>query len=176
MGTEAGAHAQGSQFLRLDEAVFRYAYDSSWIGKTIHLKFQSFNAYGNSPQDLSGLTAYTFTPAGVSYPPPPVVTVSQSANYAGAGSSTASKGLVDSGSGLESVSPVYVTVAWTWPINYPTPSGFNVALFAGADPTDTDSHIAPVAKAGESARSYTFAVTPTSSMTDINAAVEAVYA
>lgn len=176
MGTEAAAHAQGSKFLRLDDAVFRYAYDASWIGKTIYLKFQSFNSFGNSAQDLSSLTAYTFTPSGVNYPPPPVVTVSQSSTYSGAGSATASNGLVDAGSGLASVATVYVTVTWTWPANYPTPSGFNVALFEGTDPAAVDQYIAPIAGVGASARNYTFAVTPSSEMTNVNAAVEAVYA
>lgn len=176
MGTAVGAHAAGSTFLRLDDAIFRYAYDSSWIDKTLYLKFQSFNGYGNSAQDLSACTAYTFHAAGVAYPPPPVVTVTQSSSYSGAGHATASSGLVSTGDGLSAVAIVYITVAWTWPANYPTPSGYGVAIFEGSDPTNADTYIAPVATVGSAARSYTFAVAPNSSMDNINAAVEAIYA
>lgn len=170
MGTTAGAHAANSQFLRLDDSLLRYAYDSSWIGKTVYLKFQSFNSFGNSTQDISTLTAYDYTPGGTNYPAPPVVTISQST------STTSSTGIVTTSSGLAAVSTVYVTVSWSWPANFPEPSGFNVVLFEGADPTNTTNYIAPVATVGASARSYTFAVSPNSSMTNVNAAVEAVYA
>lgn len=170
MGTTAGAHAANANFLRLDDAILRYAYDSSWVGKTVYLKFQSFNTYGNSAQDLSTLTAYQYTPGGTSYPAPPVVTLSQTT------SSTASSGLVSTPAGLSAVSTVYVTVSWSWPVNFPEPSGFNVSLFEGSDPTNTANYIAPIATVGESARSYTFAVTPNSSMTNVNAAVGAIYA
>lgn len=61
MGTAIGSHAAGSQFLRLDDTVLKYSPDPSWAGKTIYLKFQSVNSYGNSAQDLSTLTPVEFT-------------------------------------------------------------------------------------------------------------------
>jgi len=176
MGTAESAHPANSQFLRLDNSVFKYAYDSSWIGKTIYLKFQSFNAFANSPQDLSACVPYTFTPGGTSYPAPPIVTVSQSSTYSGGSGSTAAGGLTTSGGVLVSAATVYVTVTWTWPANFPEPSAFNVVIFEGTDPTNTTGYIAPVSSVGASARSYTFAVTPTAAMSNVNAAVEAVYA
>ena len=55
MGTSipAGAVTSISPFLRLDDSLLKYRFDASWIGKTVYLKFQSFNAYGNTPTDLS---------------------------------------------------------------------------------------------------------------------------
>jgi hypothetical protein len=68
MGTTSIFHELGSQFLRLDDAVFKYTYDPSWTGKTIYLKFQSFNRFGNSAQDLSTVAPLTITvPATVAY-------------------------------------------------------------------------------------------------------------
>jgi hypothetical protein len=170
MGTESSAHASGSNFLLLNNAVFKHPYNASWVGKTIFLKFQSFNAYGNCPQDISTLTPYTFIPAGTNYPAPPIVTMSQTT------SSTNSGALVTSSSGVAAVYMISITVTWTWSANFPTPSGYNVVLYEGTDPTNTGTYIAPVAVVGATARSYTFVVSPNSSLTNVNAAVEAVYA
>lgn len=65
MGSVAAAHSAGSNFLRLDNAVMRYAYDPSWAGQTILLKFQSVNLWGNSAQDLSVLTPVSFVIAPI---------------------------------------------------------------------------------------------------------------
>lgn len=65
MGSAVSAHADGALFLRLDDAVLKYTYDPSWAGKTVYLKFQSFNRFGNSAQDISTLTAVAFTVPGV---------------------------------------------------------------------------------------------------------------
>lgn len=65
MGSTISAHAAGGLFLRLDDAVFKFTYDPTWAGKTLHFKFQSVNTFGNAPQDLSGLTAVSFTVPGV---------------------------------------------------------------------------------------------------------------
>ena len=64
MGSSIGAHAAGSNFMRLDTAVLKYTYDPSWYGKTVYLKFQSFNRFGNSAQDMSTLTPVMFTVPG----------------------------------------------------------------------------------------------------------------
>ena len=170
MGTTPASHAIGAEFLRLDNTIFKYAYGPSWVGKTIYLKFQSFNSYGNAAQDASTLTAYTYTPAGINYPAPPIVTIAQTT------SSTLNGNIVSSTGGLSAVATIYVTVTWTWPANYPVPSGFNVALFTGTDPTNTANYIAPIATVGASALSYTFAVSPGSTLSTVNAAVEALYA
>jgi len=64
MGTAAASHSAGAPVLRIDEAVFKYTFDPSWVGKTVSLKFQSFNVYRNSPQDLASVTAVSITIAG----------------------------------------------------------------------------------------------------------------
>lgn len=67
MDSSIASHAAGAAFLRLDDAVFRYTYDPpAWSGKTLYLKFQSFNTFGNSLQDPSTLTPVTFTLPGTS--------------------------------------------------------------------------------------------------------------
>jgi Putative phage tail protein len=61
-GSAITAHAAGAPFLRLDSSVLKYTFDPSWAGKTVYLKFQSFNTFGNSAQDISTLTALSFVP------------------------------------------------------------------------------------------------------------------
>jgi hypothetical protein len=65
MGSAVAAHASGAPFMRLDSAVMQYTYDPSWAGKTVYLKFQSFNRFGNSVQDPSTLTAAMLTIPGL---------------------------------------------------------------------------------------------------------------
>lgn len=60
MGTSISSHASGSNFLRLDNSVFRYRYDPTWEGKTVYFKFQAVNNFGLNAQPLSNLTATTF--------------------------------------------------------------------------------------------------------------------
>lgn len=66
-GTSPGAHGSGSQFLRLDDAVFKYPLPGQYIGATLYLKFQSFNIWGGGLQDLSACTAYSYGPNGAGY-------------------------------------------------------------------------------------------------------------
>ncbi|KAF2991165.1 phage tail protein [Methylocystis sp. MJC1] len=58
------AHASGAAFARLDGAVAAFALPPNYIGKTLYLKFQSFNVFGSGWQDVSTLTVYTYTPTG----------------------------------------------------------------------------------------------------------------
>lgn len=64
MGSAIAAHPAGALVMRLDDAILQYTYDPSWAGRTIYLKFQSVNVYGNSAQPLSSLSATTFTVPG----------------------------------------------------------------------------------------------------------------
>jgi hypothetical protein len=66
-GSTIAAHSSGASFMFLDDAVFKLQFDKSLIGKTLHVKFQSFNGVGSGYQDLSTCTAYSYTPAGVVY-------------------------------------------------------------------------------------------------------------
>ncbi|HWR15176.1 MAG TPA: phage tail protein [Terriglobales bacterium] len=64
-GSTIGSHASGAQFVFLDGAVLSYNYDPTWAGKTIYLKFTSFNSFGGGEQSLGSVTPYTFTIPGV---------------------------------------------------------------------------------------------------------------
>lgn len=63
-GTAITDHAAGAPFARIDDALFRYAYDAGLVGQQIWLKFQSFNIYGGALEDLSGVIAYSYTIGG----------------------------------------------------------------------------------------------------------------
>lgn len=54
------AHDAGEFFMRLDDTIFKLEYDPTWAGKTAYFKFQAFNTFGNSVQDMSTLTALDF--------------------------------------------------------------------------------------------------------------------
>lgn len=70
-GSPIGTHAAGGQFARLDQAIFRYAYDADMLGKAVYIKLRSFNSYGGAYQDLSAISAHTYAIVGA-----PVGTVS----------------------------------------------------------------------------------------------------
>ncbi len=57
-GTPIADHPAGAEFVRIDEDVFRYAYDALQAGKTLYLKFPSFNLYGEGLQGLNEAVAY----------------------------------------------------------------------------------------------------------------------
>lgn len=58
-GSTTGA-STADKFIRCDDSLFKYAYPASFLGKTIYLKFPAYNNYGNTEQDLSSVTAYSF--------------------------------------------------------------------------------------------------------------------
>ena len=64
--TPIGAHANGAQFLRLDEAVFDWSYDPTLIGQTVYFKFTSFNKFELMEQSLANVSAYSYTVLGQS--------------------------------------------------------------------------------------------------------------
>lgn len=178
-GSTIAAHASGSSFMFLDDAVFKLPYAAALIGKTIYVKLQSFNAMGSGLQSLSACTAYSYTPTGTMFPAPPIVTITQSAtNGSGSGaSSSASDGVtVTASGGVTTTAKVWLTITWTWAVNFPSPTGFNVIAFTGSDPTVATNYLFDVVNVGPNTRSVTIAVTPTSTMSVVNAAVEAVYA
>lgn len=63
-GTNACAHPPGSNFATVDSLLFDLPLQSAYIGKTIYVKFPSFNISNQAPQNLSQATAYTYSPAG----------------------------------------------------------------------------------------------------------------
>jgi hypothetical protein len=60
----AAAHSNGAPFTRLDNAIFQYNLPAAFIGDPLFLKFQSFNIFGQSVEDLSECAVYTYTPSG----------------------------------------------------------------------------------------------------------------
>lgn len=74
-GTNVPAsHPNGSAFARLDDAIFKYSLDTAYVGKTLYLKFQSFNIYGINLQDLSTCAVYSYVPSGIGAGLGPVAT------------------------------------------------------------------------------------------------------
>jgi hypothetical protein len=65
-GTTAAAHASGAAFARLGPAIVKYDLPPNYVGKTLYLKFQSFNVFGNGAQNLATCAVYIYTPSGVS--------------------------------------------------------------------------------------------------------------
>jgi hypothetical protein len=71
-GTGADAHAIGDQFTLFDTtgnlgSTLKFALPANYIGRTLYLKFQSFNVFGQAAQDLSTCTTYAFVPGGASF-------------------------------------------------------------------------------------------------------------
>lgn len=63
-GSPVAMHSTGTPFMRLDDAVFKYAYDPALIGKTVQIKLQSFNIFGGAVQDIDTITPISYTISG----------------------------------------------------------------------------------------------------------------
>ena len=74
-GSTIAAHAAGTAFCRLDDAVALFdlpVSPVSYVGQLLYLKFTSFNIYGGGEETLGSVSAYTYNPNGVAvfvYPP-----------------------------------------------------------------------------------------------------------
>jgi hypothetical protein len=77
-GSDIADHAANSKFVRLDDAVFTYAYKTEDIGKTIYIKLTSFNVFNAAEQSLNEVEPYTYTIKGSAPIDEPGFTVSQS--------------------------------------------------------------------------------------------------
>lgn len=63
-------HMAGSTFVRLDDALFKYAYDPALAGKPIWVKLPSFNIWNGGRETIDQVPAYqTILGASASYPP-----------------------------------------------------------------------------------------------------------
>ena len=60
-GTGVASHAPGAVFVRLDQGIWKFPYQKGQVGRTLHLKFRSFNVFGRALQDLSAVADYTIT-------------------------------------------------------------------------------------------------------------------
>ena len=64
-GTTIAAHAKGAQFARLDNAVFKLAFPPNLApGQTFYVKLPAFNLFGLEAEELSAVTAFTYTTNG----------------------------------------------------------------------------------------------------------------
>lgn len=68
-GTSIVDHIVGEQFARVDSSVFSYPYDKSQIGKTVYIKFLSFNVYGGGQQSLADVSPIAHLVVGPPSPP-----------------------------------------------------------------------------------------------------------
>lgn len=59
--TTVRMHAKDTDFVRLDNSVFKVPFAKDDIGKKIYLKFCSYNIFGAGDQDLSEVRAYEYT-------------------------------------------------------------------------------------------------------------------
>jgi hypothetical protein len=59
--SSAVIHPTGSQWARIDDALFRVAFDPGMVGQTLHFKFCSWNAVGRNTQLQSAVIDYTHT-------------------------------------------------------------------------------------------------------------------
>lgn len=63
-GSTIDQHNAGGQFVRIDEAMFKYVVPANWVGRTIWVKLVSFNVFGSGVQELSEVPAYSYTIKG----------------------------------------------------------------------------------------------------------------
>lgn len=71
-GTSPSAHSSGDQFSVVDVlgasgTTLSYDLPAQYVGQPIWVKLCSFNAFGNSLEDLSAVSAYKYTPTGAGY-------------------------------------------------------------------------------------------------------------
>lgn len=65
-------HPSASPFARMDDSIFQVPFTADQIGKTLYLKFTSFNVFDGGEENLASVTAYTI--AVPAPPAPPDVT------------------------------------------------------------------------------------------------------
>ena len=63
-GSNIDRHNAGGQFVRIDEAMFKYAVPANWVGRTVWVKLVSFNVFGSGVQELAEVPAYSYTIKG----------------------------------------------------------------------------------------------------------------
>lgn len=67
--TAVRMHAKNTDFVRLDNSVFKVPFAKDDVGKKIYIKFCSYNIFGAGQQDLSEVKAYEYTLAPYYIPP-----------------------------------------------------------------------------------------------------------
>lgn len=67
--TAVRMHAKNTDFVRLDNSVFKVPFAKDDVGKKIYIKFCSYNIFGAGNQDLSEVKAYEYTLTPYYIPP-----------------------------------------------------------------------------------------------------------
>ena len=75
-GTTIQSHISGSQFIRLDDAIFKWLVPTELIGTTVYLKFCSTNVFGTFTQSLDDVSPYSVLIPAQNLPQPYNVTIS----------------------------------------------------------------------------------------------------
>ena len=68
----------------------------------------------------------------------------------------------------------FIYVTWTWGANLVNPSWFEIVAYTGTDPTQTDTYVFDQKTPGTE-RHLQIAVTPSTNLVGIKAAVRAIY-
>ncbi len=58
---DAYAHNAGEPFVRIDRAIFQHDFNANMVGKSVYLKFTSFNGIQQKEETLDEVTAYSYT-------------------------------------------------------------------------------------------------------------------
>ena len=69
-GSTISAHTAPAPFARLDSSIFTFPYNQDQIGKTVYLKFCSFNQWGGALQNIADVQAYAFNIQGLALTTP----------------------------------------------------------------------------------------------------------
>lgn len=68
-GTGMSGQLSGADFVRIDDAIFKYACKRTDVGKTVYLKFQSFNQHMRGLQDIDAVDAVTYVVGSATFMP-----------------------------------------------------------------------------------------------------------
>jgi hypothetical protein len=59
--TIAAIHSTGSDFVRCDDAIYKYPFDKDMIGRIVYIKLTAFNIYNGGEQSLADVAAHQHT-------------------------------------------------------------------------------------------------------------------
>lgn len=92
----------------------------------------------------------------------------------GSGGSTSTGG---SGGGPATINPVWLDINWIFSSTYePLILGFDVIAYTGTDPLDASKYLFSVQRVNPNVRRLVKSILPTTTITNVNASVRAVYA
>jgi len=84
-------------------------------------------------------------------------------------------GVDDNGGNPRTVKKKWITVTWQFPSGV-TCNGFEIAIFTGTNPANTDAYLVPIQQVLPGDRKLVVAVAPNTTISNVNAAVRALYA